>query len=187
MQALHKVNKVLYEIVKKVIVVLLLLMAAFVFAQVLARYVFKTPLAWSEEITTYMFSWLAYIGAAAVTYKNDHVAITTLVDGMKNKQVQKVIRIITQLIIFAFYVLVCYESFHLACKFLAIDQRLTNLTSIKIGYIFMQVPLSALLMGLFTLERILHLCKDESQDLEAADAVPVIAEGQAVIQEGGND
>ena len=36
----------------------------------------------------------------------------------------------------------------------------------KIGYIFMQVPVSATIMGLFTLEKILRLAKDEDPDLE---------------------
>ena len=94
MQALNTVNKVLYEIVKKVIIALLILMSTFVFFQVIFRYIVKQPLVWSEELTTYMFSWLAYIGAAAVTYNNDHVAVTTLVDGMKNRQAQKVLRIL---------------------------------------------------------------------------------------------
>ncbi len=166
MQALHSFNKVLYEIVKKMIILLLLLMSTFVFMQVIFRYIIRQPLAWSEEITTYMFSWLAYIGAAAVTYKNDHVAVTTLVDGMKNKELQKWVRIITQIIIFAFYVLVSYTAFILAGRFLHIDQRLTNVESIKIGYIFMQVPISAAIMGLFTLERIIRLFKGEDMDLE---------------------
>lgn len=166
MQALHTVNKALYEIVKKVIIALLILMSTFVFFQVIFRYIVKQPLVWSEELTTYMFSWLAYIGAAAVTYKNDHVAVTTLVDGMKNRQAQKVLRIITQVIIFAFYVMVSYYAFILAGRFIAIDQRLTNLENVKIGYIFMQVPVSATIMGLFTLEKILRLAKDEDPDLE---------------------
>lgn len=181
MQALHNVNRVLFEIVKKVIIVLLILMSLFVFAQVVFRYVLKQPLAWSEELTTYMFSWLSYIGAAAVTYKNDHVAITTLVDGMKNKKAQKAIRIATQVIIFVFYVLVCYESFILAGRFISIDQRLTNLEFIKTGYVFMQVPISALLMGLFTLERVLRIYRDEDQDLEA------VATAATAAKEGGEN
>lgn len=190
MQVLHNVNRILYEIVKKVIIALLILMSTFVFAQVICRYVLKQPLVWSEELTTYMFSWLAYIGAAAVTYRNDHVAITTLVDGIRNKTIQKLIRIATQIIIFVFYVMVCYLSFHLAGRFIAIDQRLTNLDFIKTGYVFMQVPLSALLMGMFTLERIFRLWRDEDPDLEMitvtnTDSVETVSAATAADEEGG--
>ena len=50
-----------------------LLLACFVvllFAQIIARQVFQYSIAWSEELSTYMFVWFAYLGAV-VEYSTD--------------------------------------------------------------------------------------------------------------------
>ena len=60
---------------------LVLLMVAeviIVFAQVITRFILKTPLAWSEEIARYMFIWLVWIGAAYATKENKNIKIDIL-------------------------------------------------------------------------------------------------------------
>ena len=57
------------------LVILMTLDVIIVFAQVLTRYVFHSPLAWSEEIARYMFIWLVWIGAAYAVKENKHIKI----------------------------------------------------------------------------------------------------------------
>ena len=60
---------------------LVLLMVAeviIVFAQVITRFILKSPLAWSEEIARYMFIWLVWIGAAYATKENKNIKIDLL-------------------------------------------------------------------------------------------------------------
>lgn len=164
MQILHKINKVLYNIVKYLIMILLAVMSVLVFAQVAFRYLLHSPLAWSEELTTYMFSWLAYFGAAVVLYHNDHVSITSVVDMLKNETVKKAIAVVRQIIILVFFVVAGYLSYKMAFQVIGVDQRLTNITSLKVGYIFMQVPVSATIMGLFTIEKIWNIIKNNGKE-----------------------
>lgn len=50
-----------------------------VFLGVLSRFVFSTPMAWSEELARYLFLWAALVGAAAGCRTNQHGGIPLLV------------------------------------------------------------------------------------------------------------
>lgn len=46
--------------------------------QIVARYLFNSPLIWAEEVSKILMIWLAYIGAAAVTRRSAHIAVDSL-------------------------------------------------------------------------------------------------------------
>ena len=50
-----------------------------VFLGVLSRFLFSTPMAWSEELARYLFLWAALVGAAAGCRSNQHGGIPLLV------------------------------------------------------------------------------------------------------------
>jgi C4-dicarboxylate transporter DctQ subunit len=55
------------------------LLAVFVlllFAQILARQLFGYSIAWSEELSTYLFVWFAYLGAVVAAKKSAHNRVT---------------------------------------------------------------------------------------------------------------
>lgn len=47
-------------------------------AQVLARYVFGSPFAWSEEVARFALIWLAFIAASFVMAEGRHIAVDTV-------------------------------------------------------------------------------------------------------------
>lgn len=49
-------------------------------AQVFWRYGLGAPLLWSEPISVYALVWLVFLGAAVITARWEHVAITSFVD-----------------------------------------------------------------------------------------------------------
>lgn len=49
-------------------------------AQVLARYVFNVPLAWTEELARYLFIWLVFLGASQAMRRGEHIAIGLFVE-----------------------------------------------------------------------------------------------------------
>ena len=50
------------------------------FAEVMARYVFRTPIIGAAELTTYLFIWASLFGAAAAFKYNLHGGVPILVD-----------------------------------------------------------------------------------------------------------
>ncbi|MDA8253226.1 MAG: TRAP transporter large permease subunit [Rhodospirillales bacterium] len=58
---------------------LVLVEIALLLAGVLARYVFRTPLVWSDELAGILFQWLAMLGAAVALRRDGHMRMTALV------------------------------------------------------------------------------------------------------------
>jgi TRAP-type C4-dicarboxylate transport system permease small subunit len=48
------------------------------FAQVLFRFVFSSPLSWSEELVRYVFVWSVFLTAAIAFHLNSHISIDFL-------------------------------------------------------------------------------------------------------------
>jgi tripartite ATP-independent transporter DctM subunit len=51
---------------------------ALLFGGVVARYVLRYPLVWSDELNSFLFLWLAMLGAALATYRMSHMRMTVL-------------------------------------------------------------------------------------------------------------
>ncbi|MBV8158958.1 MAG: TRAP transporter large permease subunit, partial [Dyella sp.] len=52
------------------------------FAGVVSRYVFQSPLVWSDELASILFLWLAMLGAVIALQRSEHMRLTALVARM---------------------------------------------------------------------------------------------------------
>lgn len=79
-------NKSLFDVLKKIndfimtleeilLVIITVGLCAVIFVEVLCRYIFFTPTAWSEELARYLFIILTFIGAAYACGCHDHIEI----------------------------------------------------------------------------------------------------------------
>jgi tripartite ATP-independent transporter DctM subunit len=62
---------------------LVLAEVAILFSGIVARYVLRTPLIWSDELASILFLWLATIGAAIAIRLNEHMRMTACVARLK--------------------------------------------------------------------------------------------------------
>ena len=58
-----------------VIVMLLSVMTAAIFYQVIMRYLFNKAPSWTEELTRYAFIWCAYFGVSLGVKRNAHISV----------------------------------------------------------------------------------------------------------------
>ena len=57
-------------------------MTLVIFAQVIFRYILKSPLAWSEELARYLFVWVSFIGSVVAARRNQHIGVEMLVNKL---------------------------------------------------------------------------------------------------------
>lgn len=62
--------------------IILNLTVSVVFLQVLARYVLKIPISWTEEVARFAFIWMVFVGIAVTERQKAHFRITFLVDRL---------------------------------------------------------------------------------------------------------
>ena len=55
--------------------IILLVIIVLTAVQVVLRFVFSAPLAWPEELSAILLIWLTFIGAVALTRRNDHIRV----------------------------------------------------------------------------------------------------------------
>ncbi|NWF93792.1 MAG: TRAP transporter small permease [Syntrophaceae bacterium] len=76
MQTIRFFVKYFEEILSGVFMVLMFLAT---FANVLARYIFNSPIQWAEEFSRYAFIWVVFLGAVVCSKHKRHIGIDSLV------------------------------------------------------------------------------------------------------------
>ena len=80
-----------------------------IFLQVIFRYVFKSPLTWSEEIARYLFIWMTFIGAYSGARQGKHIGVEALqraLPGVVGKAVTSLAHLITA----AFFMIIAFNT-----------------------------------------------------------------------------
>ena len=123
-----------------------------VLAQMFCRYLGVVAL-WTEEVSTYSFIFTVFLGAAALVRENKHFAFTAIADGIKSPVVKKIISIMIHVIVlvFAYYMFVYGKQ--LMQKFW--NYKWVSIPTMKRGYTWMCMPISAVSMMAFSIESII--------------------------------
>lgn len=86
--------------------ILLIIMSCVMFLQVIARFVFSNSLAWSEELTRYLFVWSTFIGISYCIRKRLTIQIEIVVDALPDKARTALLILVdlVQIVMFAYLV-----------------------------------------------------------------------------------
>lgn len=149
MKVLRVINNKLEEVF---LVILMALAVIIVSAQIVTRFILKTPLPWSEELARYMFIWLVWVGAAFATKERKHIRIDVVVSRLPQIG-QKACTIISTIIWIGFTIFMVYISAVLTSSVMTGGQTGTG------SGIPMWIPYSAIPVGMaLMLFRILQNC-----------------------------
>ena len=73
------VDMVIGQVVEFIGALLVLAETGILFAGVVSRYLFNSPIIWTDELATFLFLWLAMIGAVVALRRDGHMRLTTFV------------------------------------------------------------------------------------------------------------
>ncbi|MEM2927095.1 MAG: TRAP transporter small permease [Candidatus Bathyarchaeia archaeon] len=128
-------------------------MVVLIFSQVVFRYLFNRPLAWTEELSRHFMIWAAFLGAAVAYRKKAHIGVEFLVAKLRKPWQQWVERFVhLSCIGFASFITI-YGSF-------VVKKTMSQLSSalgIPMGFIYASIPVGATLLVIFAVEKLLHL------------------------------
>lgn len=137
----EKVDKVLAWVV----IVLMAVMVVNVLWQVASRYLVGAPSLFTDELANFLLIWVGLLGSAYAAGQKAHLAIDILpnkLEGAKKRNLEIVLGILT--ILFALTVMVV-GGFRLVYLTLSLEQLSATLR-IPLGYIYMVIPVSGLLI-----------------------------------------
>ena len=142
----EKIDKVL----AMVLVILMSVMVINVLWQVASRYLLGSPSLFTDELANFLLIWVGLLGAAYAAGQKAHLAIDILpnkLSGNKKKILNLVIAGLT--ITFALTLMVIGGS-RLVFLTLSLEQLSATLR-IPLGYIYLVIPLSGLLIIYYTI------------------------------------
>jgi len=127
-----------------------------VFSQVIMRYVFNNSLAWSEELARYIFTWQVWLGTSyGIKYKQ-HIRVK-LFNSRIPMPYRDYVEIIVILIWMAICVFLTINGGMLVSRLLQ-NNQLSPVLRMPMGYVYMCIPVSGLMMIVRLIKSMYELC-----------------------------
>ncbi|MEL0614263.1 TRAP transporter small permease [Marinomonas arenicola] len=123
---------------------LLALFVTILFAQIVSREVFGYSLAWTEELSVYMFVWFVYFGACYSARLSAHNRVTFQYKLMP-AWIPPILEFITDLIWIGFNLFMAYMSYDFVFNKMNLFWKSQTL-GIPMKYIYMILPIAFVLM-----------------------------------------
>lgn len=122
--------------------------------QVFTRYVLGDAATWTEELVTYLFAWMALLGASLVVGERGHMNIPLLVEKV-NPGARKALCIFAEIVaaVFAAAILV-YGGAQIAT--LAMGQQTSSL-GVAMGIFYTVMPISGVLNVIYSVINIIEI------------------------------
>jgi len=139
-------------IVERVLIALSALIAVVVFLQVVFRYLLRQPLFWSEELPRYLLIWMSFLAAALAQKSEAHINISLALAPLPSAW-RRAVRILTNLIILAFLVVLVYSGALVVG--ITASHRSTAL-QIPMAAVYLALPVGAALMSIYLVLQIVH-------------------------------
>ena len=89
------------QVILFILAIMLMIMTASIFYQVILRYIFKMPNIWAEELTRFLFVWVTFLGSALCIRRNSHLRVEFFINLLK-PTTRAFVQIIIYLLIMVF-------------------------------------------------------------------------------------
>jgi len=168
----ERTGNILEKIIEVPLLILSVIMTFTVLLGVLFRYVFVSPLSWTEEFSRYMMIWMALLAVAPCIWRHEHVGVTMFVKKLPRFIAKGVIFVSNGFILFFLYILTVY-GFKMAEGG---KEQISTALNTTMYWWLMAVPVSALLcIVMLVCKMILDIRrKDLDEILMAEDIIAAV-------------
>ncbi|WP_079477599.1 TRAP transporter small permease [Halobacillus salinus] len=126
--------------------------------QVITRFIGVSAI-WTGEVATYSFIWAVFMGASVMLNRREHFKFDLLIRKLKGKG-KSSLTLVNDLIILAFSAALTVFGWQAMINFW--DYNWVSLPQLKMGYVWLSVPLMGLTMSIYTLAHIFRNVKNFS-------------------------
>jgi len=140
------------------------------------------PWLWLQELTSALFIYAIFIGAATATRRNDHLYLTAIAESMHGTP-RAIVEVVTRLVVLGVsFGLIWYGYLNYLRGFGSF--RLPS--GQPIAYLYIIIPLSGILIALFTVEQLVNgLRRGFDHPEPPAEDDQSIEQVQTIIETGG--
>lgn len=158
-------NKVVDGILKIVMAITSFLLFTVTFLQVVSRFIFKTPLAWSQDVIRLCFVYLVFWGAAYCIKEKAHLNVDVFLTSLKPKM-RKTVEIIINVVLLLFFAFIIYFGF----QFMKTGStQNAPYIPISMSFYYLSVPTSAIFMLYYMIQQIFGQIKTFNESDNKSD------------------
>ena len=152
---MQKIQKVIKNVILAIGGTALVVVAVVLFAQTAARYLFHYSFYWADELAKYSMIWGALLCASVGISERTH----TQLDFLRSKLPETARKVVVLLLDVLFFVFAA-ALFNYNFRTIRIGMMQTSPgLGIRVGYVYMALSVSMVLMMLFLIPNILEDCK----------------------------
>lgn len=144
--------KLLEKVQLTIGVIFLSIFVIAILIQISSRYM-GISVIWSEEVANYSFIWAVFMGAAVMVNKREHFSFDFLSKNLKGKS-RTYLSIFNDMVLIAFNSAILFYGYQATNIFW--DYKWVSLTFLKMGYVWVAVPIMGATMIIYSLS---HLVK----------------------------
>jgi TRAP-type C4-dicarboxylate transport system permease small subunit len=148
MRTLNRLLTKLLEILVTLCVAVLLLVVLW---GVLSRFIVDVPSRWTEELASYLLAWVALLGGAIGFRRREHLGVDYLYLKL-DREARRWNAVLIDLLVFVFVFTVMVVGGSLLVWKTWKTGQVTAAMGIRMGVVYLCVPLSGVLIALFTVE-----------------------------------
>ena len=128
------------------------------------------PWLWLQEVTSAFFIYGIFTGAAVATRRNDHLYLTAVAEALHGRS-RLVVEVIVRIVTLAVAICLIYFGYINFVRGFG-SYRMPSMT--PIASLYVAIPLSGVLIAVFTIEQLINGCKNGFEHAEEAEPEPLI-------------
>jgi TRAP-type transport system small permease protein len=167
---------------RTIVGVAILVMVLAIFGQVFYRNVLDSYLTWAEEVARFSFVWLVFMGSTSAFLSRSHLSIDFIPEILSRKG-RIILDTVVCLVVFLFMIVLVTYGWRLTMRTMT---QTAPATGIIMGYIYIAMPISAVLMGAYSIvDLVRNIIALATGNLEKAAIVDRIDTDEASLEESG--
>ena len=162
LRAINKLSDVVYSFEKILAIILATVLLVSLAGGVLFRYLFKSPLFWSDELAIFCLIWITFIGGSMGLKQKASPSITIVTDIVSTK-LRKILNILSNVILLVFVGYVLYLAYKWIGTPNIMVQTSTAMNMPKI-YFYLSIPISFIFMVIHVFNATLQSFTDVEEE-----------------------
>jgi len=165
MDNINKISALIEKFTNSILILLMLLLIISTTLQVVSRFIIRSPLMWTEEVSRMSFMCIVLLGSTLATKHSEHFTMEFITDKFP-----KILRSIVRIIIHLMMITVAIVFIVAGWGYVSINTtEISVTTGMPMVYLYIAAPVSGFLMLFYLIEQIPDLISKDKKEMGSSN------------------
>jgi len=162
------IKKGLAKLLELAVILIMAILVMDVLWGVFSRYVLGSQSRWTEELATFLLIWVSLLGAGVAFASKSHLGVDYFV-GKLDPQARLLAEVAANVLVAFFAIAAFIWGGSILVKETLASNQISPAMGIKVGYVYLAVPISGVFIVIFTIETIAEILSGKHDFTEKED------------------